>query len=491
LSNVVAVDGGDFHVLALKADGTVASWGYPYQYTYGQTNVPVGLSNVVAVAAGDYHSLALGSNGLVFAWGLNDLGQSSVPSGLSNVVAVTAGNKFSVALKNDGTVVQWGSNLAAKPADVTNIVAISAGEYHFCLALTAGGRVRAWGDNYYEECNVPANATNVVAIAAGMLHCLALRSDGTVLAWGRNDGGCANVPAGLSNVVAIAAGAYVSVALKADGTAIAWGWNGEGQTNAPAAATNIVGIGAGYRFSLYVNSASAAANALPTLSLSRGTTPARVRHHLWAVNGLVRTSLDLALHDAAVELSGAKALFQAVLELGMPYTLERDDVLHGFLYGSEALADLNASRNFLDAEEAKRLTTADAIPQELTETATLRYLRFSERLQARLNDLQATGAPEIPRLLDHTLRLLNLLRDAWTPPANSPPPALEIGRETNALRLVLYGEPYTRYTLQYRDSLSLPGWITTTSTNWRNEQIITPPVSGGPQRFYRGLLPAP
>ena len=90
--------------------------------------------------------------------------------------------------------------------------------------------------------------------------------------------------------------------------------------------------------------------------------------------------------------------------------------------------------------------------------------------------------------MGHTLRLLNLLRDAYSP---VPPPALEIGRQTNALQLVLYGEPYAHYTLQYRDSLNLPGWTTTTVTNLHNEQIVTPPVSGGSQRFYRGLLPVP
>ena len=54
-----------------------------------------------------------------------------------------------------------------------------------------------------------------------------------------------------------------------------------------------------------------------------------------------------ALRERAIELSGSKALIQSVLELGMPYTMERDDVLHGFFYGTEALTDLEIalSRN--------------------------------------------------------------------------------------------------------------------------------------------------
>ena len=69
-----------------------------------------------------------------------------------------------------------------------------------------------------------------------------------------------------------------------------------------------------------------------------------------------------------------------------------------------------------------------------------------------------------------------------------PPPALEIGRETNTVRLVLYGEPYAHYTLQ--DSTNLTFWDSTSFTNLHDEQIIAPPASG-PRDFYRTTLPVP
>lgn len=487
LTDVVAADGGSTHILALKADGTVVAWSRPHASyeEFGQTNVPAGLSNVAAIAAGDYHNLALRSNGTVVAWGTGywNYGQANVPANLSNVVAITAGAESSAALKSDGTIVWWGRAGLDPPSDLTNVLAISAGKY-FNLALTAGGGVRAWGDNSWGQRNVPANATNVVGISAGVVHALALRADGTVVSWGGNDSGSTNVPAGLSNVVAIAAGDSLGVALKADGTAVAWGWGGDGRTNTPLEATNIVAIGTGYAFSLYVNAKPGNTNSQPTLGLVRGATPARARNHLWAFNDLVRTNLSFDLRDEAIELSGGKALFQAVTELAMPYTLERDDVLHGFLYGSEALAGLDAVYQFLDAEDAKRLAMADAVPRELIEVTILRYLRFRERLDARLNDLAAGGQPEIPRLVGHTLRSLQLLRDAWE---SVPPPALEIGRQGNAIGLFLYGEPYARYTLLCRENLNVTGWTTTTITNLHSEVFTTPPMSG-PQRFYRGRL---
>jgi len=48
-------------------------------------NPPAGLSNVVAIGAGDFHSLALRADGAIVAWGDNNYGQTNVPVGLNNV----------------------------------------------------------------------------------------------------------------------------------------------------------------------------------------------------------------------------------------------------------------------------------------------------------------------------------------------------------------------------------------------------------------------
>jgi alpha-tubulin suppressor-like RCC1 family protein len=49
LSNIIAIDAGGWHSLALKADYTVVAWG---DDQWGQAEVPPGLSQVIAVAAG-------------------------------------------------------------------------------------------------------------------------------------------------------------------------------------------------------------------------------------------------------------------------------------------------------------------------------------------------------------------------------------------------------------------------------------------------------
>jgi len=73
------LDGGWFHSLALKEDGTVVVWG---SNGSGQCNVPNGLKGVVGIAGGSSNSLALKEDGTVVVWGYNGSGQCDVPNGL-------------------------------------------------------------------------------------------------------------------------------------------------------------------------------------------------------------------------------------------------------------------------------------------------------------------------------------------------------------------------------------------------------------------------
>ena len=65
---------------------------------FGQSTPPSDLKGVVSIAAGDYHALALKADGSVVAWGDNSFASAEVPSGLSNVVAIAAGGFHSEVL---------------------------------------------------------------------------------------------------------------------------------------------------------------------------------------------------------------------------------------------------------------------------------------------------------------------------------------------------------------------------------------------------------
>jgi alpha-tubulin suppressor-like RCC1 family protein len=143
---VVQIDGGDFHAVAVKGDGTVASWG---SNSEGQATVPPGLTGVVQVSAGKNHSLALLNTGRVVAWGSNSMGQLTIPSTAVDLVSVSAGRECSLAVKADGKIVAWGNKLyiTFKPA-VTEGVAIASDNISSIVGLRNGGIAVAGPDVY-------------------------------------------------------------------------------------------------------------------------------------------------------------------------------------------------------------------------------------------------------------------------------------------------------------------------------------------------------
>ena len=233
LSNITAVEAGDFHSAALRGDGTVWTWGRNNHSqlgdgTHTHRNTPVqvrNLSNMTAIAVGGGHTAALRNDGTVWAWGDNRFGQlgdgttsnRTAPvrvHNLSNITAISAGATYTMALRNDGTVWAWGENV--------------------------NGQL---GDGTWTARNIPVrvrNLTNVTAIVAGCYHAVARRSDGTVWTWGLNGTGQLgdgtplnrNAPTqarNINNVIAACAGCHHSVVLRNDGTVWAWGRNEDGQ----------------------------------------------------------------------------------------------------------------------------------------------------------------------------------------------------------------------------------------------------------------------
>jgi alpha-tubulin suppressor-like RCC1 family protein len=223
---------GSQHMIALKLDGTLWSWGLNTNGQLGKgtttnnnangTPVQIGSdSNWISVSAGDNHSLAIKSNGTIWAWGAGSSGRLGVgdttgrtsPTQIgsdSNWISVSGGSLHTLAIKSNGTLYAWGSNI--------------------------NGRL---GDGTTTQRNSPVQIgsdTNWMKVSAGNSHTVALKNDGTLWTWGYNAQGqlgdgttiqkTSPIQIGTdTNWKEIYAGYQYTFAIKNNGTLWAWGWN--------------------------------------------------------------------------------------------------------------------------------------------------------------------------------------------------------------------------------------------------------------------------
>src|SRR5579871_435494 len=245
-SSIVAVSAGPsgWHSLLLKADGTVWACG---DNDYGQlgngttsgSTVPlevkgpsgVGyLENIIAIAAGNFHSMALSADGTVYTWGRNSHGQlglgdavdryypDHVP-GVYDITAIAAGGYHSLVLGYNGMMAGCGYNGYGQldlgdNNDRSSFTAVpfwypfkslAGGGYHTLVRNTGydgeffQGQIMSCGLNYYGELGTGDTnsydtltfdqGTLAVMLAAGNLHSLHLNAYGAVYGTGYNGDG--------------------------------------------------------------------------------------------------------------------------------------------------------------------------------------------------------------------------------------------------------------------------------------------------------------
>ena len=183
---------GNHHTVALKADGTVWTWGYNGygQLGNGNTNTiyapeKIEIEDVVDVKAGENYTLVLKADGTVWAVGYNGNGQ------LGNGTTIRS--------------LQFTQVMIDEETPLTNIEKIDAGQYS-AFAVTKEGNVYGWGYNPYGELGIKNTASsyyaiqmlgyngidpidNVLDVQAGRHHTVILKADGTVWTVGYNTNG--------------------------------------------------------------------------------------------------------------------------------------------------------------------------------------------------------------------------------------------------------------------------------------------------------------
>jgi alpha-tubulin suppressor-like RCC1 family protein len=201
-SGATAVSAGHDSSCALLGTGGVECWGEGYGLT--PTNVPGLTSGVTAISSGFRVTCALTNAGGVKCWG-GRYGPTpvEVPGLSSGVISIATGSP-SCVVTSGGRAKCWGADSNWSPVDLPGlgpgVTAIAAGGGHACAVTSAGG-VKCWGSNEFGQLgdgttsdrstpgDVSGLKSGVAAISAGTFHACAVMRAGGVKCWGLNASG--------------------------------------------------------------------------------------------------------------------------------------------------------------------------------------------------------------------------------------------------------------------------------------------------------------
>jgi alpha-tubulin suppressor-like RCC1 family protein len=226
-----SVVASQYHMLAIKTDGTLWAWGRANFSQLGENSFinrssPTQItkfSNWLQLAAGRYSSLAIKTDGTLWGWGGNASGTlgnlaaatvyvPTVQGALTTWKTISTNVLTTIAIKSDGTLWTWGLNSSGQLGNSALTNRSSPGQV---------GLLTTWSN---------------VWSAGGGATTIGIKTDGTLNGWGGNGFGqlgstaavstsSPNVLGALTNWLSIAGGGYTTTtAIKNDGTLWTWGY---------------------------------------------------------------------------------------------------------------------------------------------------------------------------------------------------------------------------------------------------------------------------
>lgn len=196
--------------------------------TTGNTTTPTQIGTATTwtqVSAGLAHVLALRSDGTLWTWGQaanGRLGNGTTTPDVSTPTqvgvatdwkAVSAGNNFSTAIKTDGTLYTWGTAANGRLGNGTTTPDVSTptkigtdtdwsvpiGAAGFAFAIKTNGKLYSWGNNLYGQTGqntATGNTTTPTQVGTGTdweqisaNNCVVAVKGGQLYGWGLNTNG--------------------------------------------------------------------------------------------------------------------------------------------------------------------------------------------------------------------------------------------------------------------------------------------------------------
>ncbi|CAE8581553.1 unnamed protein product, partial [Polarella glacialis] len=189
---------------AIKANGSVVTWGDDDCGVNSSAVAPLLTEGVVQVYGNDGAFAAIKANGSVVTWGDDDFGGNSsavapllTEGVVQGVVQVCGTDNAFAAIKANGSVVTWGNphfggnSSAVAPLLTEGVVQVCGNDGAFA-AIMSNGSVVTWGpDNCGGNSSAvaPLLTEGIVQVCGNRSAFAAIKANGSVVTWGDDDCG--------------------------------------------------------------------------------------------------------------------------------------------------------------------------------------------------------------------------------------------------------------------------------------------------------------